>query len=62
MSNSRQKWTDEIEGGGERVGGAGGEKSFKTGWNFDPGYLGPSIIILTFNMIIALYTRQRSES
>jgi hypothetical protein len=34
----------------------------KTGWNFDPGYLGPSIIILTFNMIIALYTRQRSES
>jgi hypothetical protein len=34
----------------------------KVGWNFDPGYLGPSIIILTFNMIIALYTRKRSES
>ena len=36
--------------------------AIKAGWNFDPGYFGPSIVIFIFNIVIALYTRKRSES
>lgn len=36
--------------------------AIKIGWNFDPGFIGPSIIIFIFNLIIALYSRKKSES
>ena len=36
--------------------------AIKAGWDFDPGYLGPSIIIFVINIIIAMYSKNRSES
>lgn len=27
----------------------------KAGWGYDPGYVGPMIIVLIFNLTIALY-------
>jgi hypothetical protein len=29
--------------------------AIKAGWNFDPGYIGPMLIILIINITLALY-------
>lgn len=28
----------------------------QVGWNFDPGYFGPLLLVVMFNVTIALYT------
>ena len=33
--------------------------AIKVGWNFDPGYLGPSIVVFIFNITSALYASKK---
>lgn len=32
----------------------------KAGWNFDPGYVGPGILVFIINVTIALYASKTS--
>lgn len=36
--------------------------AMKTGWNFDPGYVGPLILVITINLTLALYASSRRST
>lgn len=36
--------------------------AIKTGWNFDPGYIGPLIIIFILNLTSAIYASPRRNT